>query len=92
MCYNRVLNDSKVDKQLEALIKTATSEEEGRIEGLMGKTAVASGKLAFLDYEDTFEDKGTRFGKLKQQGAKRQRVLWASTSTKNPKYPDTKYV
>jgi len=84
--------DSKVDKQLEDLTKTAVPEEKGRSEGLMGKTAVASGKLAFLDYEDTFGDKGTRFGKLKSLGAKRQRVLWASTSTKNPKYPDTKYV
>ncbi|NOQ39978.1 MAG: transaldolase [Anaerolineales bacterium] len=84
--------DTKVDKQLESLIKTATPEEKQRIEGLMGKAAVASGKLAFQDYEDTFGDKGTLFGKLKPLGAKRQRVLWASTSTKNPAYPDTKYV
>ena len=84
--------DTKVDKQLESLTKTATPEEKQRIERLMGKTAVASGKLAFRDYEDTFGDKGTRFGKLKPLGAKRQRVLWASTSTKNPAYPDTKYV
>lgn len=84
--------DTKVDKQLESLTKTATPEEKQGIERLMGKTAVASGKLAFRDYEDTFGDKGTRFGKLKPLGAKRQRVLWASTSTKNPAYPDTKYV
>ena len=84
--------DTKVDKQLESLTITATPEEKQRIEGLMGKAAVASGKLAFQDYEDTFGDKGTLFGKLKQLGAKRQRVLWASTSTKNPAYPDTKYV
>ncbi len=84
--------DTKVDKQLESLINTATPEEKQRIEGLMGKAAVASGKLAFQDYEDTFGDKGTLFGKLKPLGAKRQRVLWASTSTKNPAYPDTKYV
>jgi len=84
--------DSKVDKQLQSLAETATPEEKGRIEQLKGKTAVASGKLAFLDYEDTFGEKGTRFEELKSQGAKRQRVLWASTSTKNPAYPDTKYV
>ena len=84
--------DTKVDKQLESLTQTATPEEKQRIEWLMGKTAVASGKLAFQEYEDTFGDKGTRFGKLKPLGAKRQRVLWASTSTKNPAYPDTKYV
>ncbi len=84
--------DTKVDKQLESLTITATPEEKQRIEGLMGKAAVASGKLAFQDYEDTFGDKGILFGKLKPLGAKRQRVLWASTSTKNPAYPDTKYV
>ncbi len=84
--------DTKVDKQLESLTITATPEEKQRIEELMGKAAVASGKLAFQDYEDTFGDKGTLFGKLKPLGAKRQRVLWASTSTKNPAYPDTKYV
>jgi len=84
--------DTKVDKQLESLTITATPEEKQRIEELMGKAAVASGKLAFQNYEDTFGDKGTLFGKLKPLGAKRQRVLWASTSTKNPAYPDTKYV
>ena len=84
--------DTKVDKQLESLTKTATPEEKQGIERLMGKTAVASGKLAFREYEDTFGDKGTRFGKLKPLGVKRQRVLWASTSTKSPAYPDTKYV
>jgi len=84
--------DSKVDKQMKSFIETATPEEKQRIEQLRGKTAVASGKLAFLDYEDTFGENGIRFEELKSQGAKRQRVLWASTSTKNPAYPDTKYV
>jgi transaldolase len=84
--------DTKVDKLLESLTETATPDQKHQIEQLIGKTAVASGKLAFLDYEDTFGEKGTRFGKLKPQGAKRQRVLWASTSTKNPAFPDTKYV
>lgn len=84
--------DTKVDKQLESLLETAISDQKGQIEQLVGKTAVASGKLAFLDYEDTFGEKGTRYGKLKTLGAKRQRVLWASTSTKNPAFSDTKYV
>jgi transaldolase len=81
--------DSKVDKMLESL---NVPEEITKIENLLGKIAVASGKLAYRDYEDTFGEKGIRFGKLKAQQAKRQRVLWASTSTKNPAYPDTKYV
>jgi transaldolase len=84
--------DTKVDKQLESLLDTAIPNQKGQIEQLVGKTAVASGKLAFLDYEDTFGEKGTRYGKLKTLGAKRQRVLWASTSTKNPAFSDTKYV
>jgi len=81
--------DSKVDKMLESL---NVPEEITKIENLLGKIAVASGKLAYQNYEDTFGEKGIRFGKLKAQQAKRQRVLWASTSTKNPAYPDTKYV
>ncbi len=84
--------DTKVDKLLESLTETATPDQKHQIEQLIGKTAVASGKLALLDYEDTFGEKGTRYGTLKLQGAKRQRVLWASTSTKNPAFPDTKYV
>lgn len=84
--------DTKVDKQLESLLDTAIPNQKGQIEQLVGKTAVASGKLAFLDCEDTFGEKGTRYGKLKTLGAKRQRVLWASTSTKNPAFSDTKYV
>jgi transaldolase len=81
--------DSKVDKMLESL---NVPEAITKIENLLGKIAVASGKLAYQDYEDTFGEKGIRFGKLKAQQAKRQRILWASTSTKNPAYPDTKYV
>lgn len=81
--------DSKVDKMLESL---TVPEDKTKIESLLGKIAVASGKLAYQDYEDAFGEKGIRFGKLRDQQAKRQRVLWASTSTKNPAYPDTKYV
>jgi transaldolase len=53
---------------------------------------VASGKLAFVEYEKTFGNDGTRYKTLKDLGANRQRALWASTSTKNPAYKDTKYV
>jgi len=84
--------DTKVDQKLEALSKTAGSNDRERIRQLLGKTAVASGKLAFVDYESTFADDAPRFAPLISKGANRQRVLWASTSTKNPSYPDTKYV
>lgn len=57
---------------------------------LRGKTAIASAKLAYAAFRQTFT--GPRWEKLKQQGAYLQRPLWASTSTKNPAYPDTLYV
>jgi len=79
--------DTKVDKKLESLEDSSSPE----IQRLFGKSAVASGKLAFIDYEQTFNE-GERYMTLKDKGAKRQRVLWASTSTKNPAYPDVIYV
>jgi transaldolase len=84
--------DSKVDQRLESLLTDSSPQEVGMIKDLLGKTAIASGKLAYVDYERTFGEAGTRFKPLSLEGAKRQRVLWASTSTKNPAYPDTKYV
>ncbi|MCJ7715853.1 MAG: transaldolase, partial [Anaerolineales bacterium] len=84
--------DSKVDKMLESLADEAAPGDKTQIESLFGKAAVASGKIAYQDYEDTFGENGIRFSKLVNQHAKRQRVLWASTSTKNPSYLDTKYV
>ena len=84
--------DTKVDQLLESHKASASSNEQTRISQQFGRSAVASGKLAFVDYEKTFGDEGTRFKSLEDQGAKRQRVLWASTSTKNPAYSDTKYV
>jgi transaldolase/glucose-6-phosphate isomerase len=58
---------------------------------LQGKSAVANAKLAYQKYQELFHQ-GERFAKLKARGAMPQRCLWASTSTKNPKYPDTLYV
>jgi transaldolase len=84
--------DTKVDQRLQVLLADSSPQDTGKIEELYGKTAIASGKLAYMDYEKTFGDEGSRFAPLLLEGAKRQRVLWASTSTKNPAYPDTKYV
>ena len=58
--------------------------------GLKGKAAIANAKLAYEQYHQTFA--GMRWEKLKYKGARVQRPLWASTSTKNPAYPDTIYV
>jgi transaldolase/glucose-6-phosphate isomerase len=57
---------------------------------LKGKAAIANAKLAYEEFHKTFA--GGRWEKLKYKGARVQRPLWASTSTKNPAYPDTIYV
>jgi len=83
--------DSMVDKQLGQLAEKATDEQQKqRINGLMGKAAVANAKLAYASFKHIFG--GERFATLKAKGARVQRPLWASTSTKNPAYPDTMYV
>jgi len=56
----------------------------------MGKVAIANGKLAYQRYLNTFS--GPQWDKLRSQGAQTQRVLWASTGTKNPKYSDVLYI
>ena len=72
--------DTAVDKELEK--KGATD--------LLGKIAVANCKVAYAEYRRTFSS--PRWRELDDKGARPQRVLWASTSTKNPGYPDTLYV
>jgi transaldolase len=73
--------DTEADKRLEAL---------GAPEELRGKLAVANARLAYRHYLEAFS--GPRWEYLVGKGATPQRVLWASTSTKNPAYPDTLYV
>lgn len=77
--------DSKIDAALEK--KIAAGE---KLEHLMGKVAIANAKLAYRDYEAIFS--GPRWEKLAARGARPQRLLWASTGTKNKAYPDTLYV
>ena len=81
--------DSAVDKMLEAVVAQGGDHAE-RAEALLGKAAIASAKLAYAQFEATFG--GPRFERLKTNGARLQRPLWASTSTKNPNYPDSYYV
>jgi len=84
--------DAKVDSQLEEILDKTADGEKDHVKGLFGKAALASGKLAFEAYEENFGDQANRFGELRGSGANKQRALWASTSTKNPQYPDTLYV
>ncbi|MGA9770525.1 MAG: transaldolase [Blastocatellia bacterium] len=83
--------DTAIDKQLDARIKQATSDEEkAKLESLLGRTAIANAKMAYQRYREVFH--GERFRELKAKGAQVQRPLWASTSTKNPAYKDVYYV
>lgn len=83
--------DTKVDQLLQAKIEKVTSPGEREVlRRLLGKAAIASAKLAYQRFKQVFN--GPRFARLKAQGARLQRPLWASTSTKNPAYRDTYYV
>jgi len=75
--------DTEVDRRLEAL---GTPEALA----LRGRAAVAQGQLAYAAFRETFA--GERWEALARRGARLQRPLWASTSTKNPEYRDTLYV
>jgi transaldolase/glucose-6-phosphate isomerase len=82
--------DSSVDALVEARLKTATGAEKALLEGFLGKVAIANAKLAYQSYKRIFS--GPRWEALKAKGAQTQRVLWASTGTKNPRYRDVLYV
>jgi transaldolase len=83
--------DSSVDSIAEGRLKTSKdSREQEQLKGILGKVAIANGKLAYQRYEKIFAT--DRWKKLAAEGAKTQRVLWASTSTKNPNYRDVMYV
>jgi transaldolase / glucose-6-phosphate isomerase len=82
--------DANIDAKLEAKLKIATGAEIAKLESLLGKVAIANAKLAYRDYERLFS--GPRWEKLAKRGARPQRLLWASTGTKNKAYPDTLYV
>jgi transaldolase/glucose-6-phosphate isomerase len=82
--------DSAVDSLLEGQLKTAGGADKVRLLGLLGKVAIANAKLAYLSYKKLFS--GPRWEALKAKGAQPQRVLWASTGTKNPRYLDVLYV
>lgn len=82
--------DTEADKRLEVRIKDAAPEDATRLRALLGKAAIANAKLAYQAFREAFT--GARFQALAGRGARVQRPLWASTSTKNPAYPDLLYV
>ncbi|HSB65784.1 MAG TPA: bifunctional transaldolase/phosoglucose isomerase, partial [Anaerolineales bacterium] len=81
--------DSKVDRYLDPIIQSS-ARGASKAKSLLGKIAIANARLAYQEFRQVFE--GERFKKLLAKGATLQRPLWASTSTKNPAYPDTMYV
>ena len=81
------LVDSKVNEKLKA---KPDAQQEALLKGILGKVAIANGKLTYQKYLQIFS--GPRWEKLAARGAQTQRVLWASTSTKNPAYRDVVYV
>jgi len=83
--------DTLIDSQLNDKLKTATdANQQALLKSLLGKVAIANGKLTYQRYQKIFS--GPRWQALAAKGAQTQRVLWASTSTKNPNYRDVIYV
>src|SRR5271169_2358344 len=83
--------DTLIDSMLnEKLNATSDATQQALLQGLLGKVAIANGKLTYQRYQNIFS--GPRWQALAAKGAQTQRVLWASTSTKNPHYRDVIYV
>ena len=83
--------DTLVDRQITSLIEWEKGPEKKRnLEELVGKAAVANSKKVYQKFKQIFSQ--GKFKDLAKRGAKVQRPLWASTSTKNPAYSDVKYV
>jgi transaldolase / glucose-6-phosphate isomerase len=83
--------DTLVDSLIEDKLKsTKDAQQQTLLKSLLGKVAIANGKLTYQRYQKIFS--GPRWEALASKGAQTQRVLWASTSTKNPAYRDVMYV
>jgi transaldolase / glucose-6-phosphate isomerase len=81
--------DTLVDSKIDALLKAGTGDK-ALLESIHGTVAIANAKLTYKKYQELFG--GPRWKALAAKGAQTQRLLWASTSTKNPKYRDVIYV
>lgn len=83
--------DSLIDSQIDAKLKAETDAgKRALLTGLQGKVAIANAKLTYRKYQEIYG--AARWKALAAKGAQPQRLLWASTSTKNPKYRDVMYV
>lgn len=82
--------DNSVDKILQDLARTASAAQQPKLKAMQGKTAIANAKRAYALYKEAFFT--PRFEKLRKAGAQPQRLLWASTGTKNPEFSDVLYL
>lgn len=83
--------DTEVDNRLQSIIDSEPDSDRAEVaRSLLGKVAIANAKLAYQAFRELFHS--DRFANLAGRGARFQRPLWASTSTKNPAYSDTLYV
>jgi transaldolase/glucose-6-phosphate isomerase len=82
--------DTLVDSKIEEKLKTVSGEAKALLQSIEGRIAIANAKLTYKKYQELFS--GPRWKALADKGAQTQRLLWASTSTKNPKYRDVLYV
>jgi transaldolase/glucose-6-phosphate isomerase len=83
--------DSMIDAQIDAKLKAETDpNKRALLTSLQGKVAIANAKLTYRKYQEIYST--PRWKALAAKGAQTQRLLWASTSTKNPKYRDVMYV
>lgn len=85
--------DTKVDDRIEERRREVGSDDmniDKKLIAIKGKVAIANAKVAYQEFQSLFS--GDRWQKLADAGASVQRLLWASTSTKNPEYSDVRYV
>mgnify|MGYP001222471589 CR=1 FL=1 len=82
--------DTLIDSMIEERLKTAQGDEKALLNKVLGKVAIANAKQAYQKYLNILKD--SRWKELEKHGAQTQRLLWASTSTKNPAFPDCIYV
>jgi transaldolase/glucose-6-phosphate isomerase len=82
--------DTLIDSKVEEKLKSASGDAKELLQSIEGKVAIANAKLTYQKYQELFG--GPRWKALAAKGAQSQRLLWASTSTKNPKYRDVLYV
>ncbi|HEX9688127.1 MAG TPA: transaldolase [Thermoanaerobaculia bacterium] len=83
--------DTNIDKKLDRIVKEDGESDRGKeARELRGQAAIANARLAYLAFREVFGS--PRFASLARRGARIQRPLWASTSTKDPAYPDLYYV